>query len=227
MKLTREEVTRKILHIFSGLIIPGIIIYVPVLAVLAGLPVPAAGAWVYAAVLMGIASAAMLCVEAIRMRSHRVHGIFNTVFGAMLRKEEAVHFTGATYMIIAGFLCSVIFRHRPDVSFMALSSFIWGDAVAALVGISIGRIRIGKKSVEGFAACFVLCLCMYYLLFPFIPMVYSQWGGVVPLGIAVFASFCTAVLELFPVRIGKFVLNDNLYVPVVTGVIIIMMSRPG
>jgi dolichol kinase len=225
MTLTREEIQRKILHFFSGLIIPGGILYIPVFVRESGLGITGLPLWVYPSAILALLSLALYVIEIVRFRVGWVQKLFTGLFGAMLRREESGQMTGATYMIIAGFICSVIFRHRPDISFMALSSFIWGDAAAALVGISIGRIRIGKKSLEGSAACFVLCCVMYYLLFPFIPLVYAPWGGFMPVHVALTASFCVTVLELFPMRLTKkFIVNDNLTVPVITGIVILVMN---
>jgi dolichol kinase len=225
MNLTKEEITRKVLHLFSGLLIPGSILLIPVLAKDYMPAVSGVKPWMYASVALGLLSVLMAGIEIIRMKSDLVQGLFKKAFGSMMRKEESTRLTGATYMIIAGFICSVVFRSRPDISFMTLSSFIWGDAVAALVGIEFGRTRIGSKSLEGSAACFITCILMYFVLFPFVPMVCDKWGGFAPLTIILAGSLCTTILELFPIHIGKrLILNDNLTVPVLTGIVMLVFS---
>ena len=119
-------------------------------------------------------------------------------------------------------------RVRGEVSLgvvaMALSMFIWGDAVAALVGQSIGRTRIGKKSLEGSIGCFVLCLCVCFLLYPHVPLLLDAWAGRIPLPIVLVAAFTTTVFELVPFRMGKsLIVNDNLVVPVITGLVMVWL----
>ena len=89
-----------------------------------------------------------------------------------------------------------------------------GDAAAALVGKAIGRIRIGDKTLEGTLGCFFLCFFLSWLVFPALPYFTLLWGPITILD-AFLLSALVAVLELYPIRFGKFVVNDNLYVPVV------------
>jgi dolichol kinase len=221
MALAREEVLRKVLHIFSGTIIPAGILYIPGLVrrtPLAGGPI---APWAYPLLLLFLVLISFVLVELVRVRVAMVGDLYNRLFGSMLRKEEAKSMTGATYIVAASFLCTLLFPRRPEVSAMALSTFIWGDGVAAIVGQSIGRIRIGKKSLEGSVACFVLCIAAFLFLFPAVPGVLDPWGGTMPLGLAVIASFTITALELIPFRLTpRIVINDNLLVPVVTGLVI-------
>jgi len=107
-------------------------------------------------------------------------------------------------------------------AFLALSLLIIGDAAAALVGKAIGRRRIGEKTLEGALGCFALCLLLSLRVFPYLPELTLVWGNIHLLQ-AVFLSALVAVLELFPFRAGKIVLNDNLYVPVIVTFVCILM----
>ena len=88
------------------------------------------------------------------------------------------------------------------------------DAAAALVGKAIGRIRIGDKTLEGALGCFALCAFLSCFVFPRLPEFPVVWGELSLLH-ALLLSALVAILELFPVRLGRLTLNDNLYVPVV------------
>jgi dolichol kinase len=107
---------------------------------------------------------------------------------------------------------------------MVISTFVWGDAVAALVGQSIGRTKMGSKSLEGSLACLVLCLIFYSAVFPHVPLLLDKWSGTIPMAITIVASLCVTVLELVPMRITKsLTINDNLIVPVITGMVMIWL----
>jgi dolichol kinase len=161
-----------------------------------------------------------LAVELLRFRSPLIQRMFYRISGAAMRPEEEKKMTGATYMVAAAFICSVVFIDRPYISFMVLCSFIWGDAAAALTGQSIGRIKIGKKSLEGSAGCFILCMTLFLALFPHVPHLLDNWNNHVSLAMTIAASLCITVMELFPITIvKKYVINDNLTVPVFTGIV--------
>ncbi len=223
MKVRAEEIKRKILHIFSGSLVPGAIFYLTVYGnLIPGLPTIGPG-WMWPLLLCAVAAIGFIVVEVIRQKVPAVQAIFHKSCGYMLREEEKKEWTGATWIAASAFICVAAFAAKPHITAMVMSTFIWGDAVAALVGQSIGKIKIGKKSLEGSLACFVLCLLMYIFLFPLVPHLLDAWNGKVPLLIALIASAATTVMELFPFKFGKTTINDNLTVPVLTGVIIVIL----
>jgi dolichol kinase len=95
--------------------------------------------------------------------------------------------------------------HR-DIVIASLWFLALGDAAAALVGRSIGHIRIGDKSLEGSAACFLACWAagMFFLDSP---------GGKIPE--AAVGAFTAALLEALPMP-----LDDNLWIPTVAGLVL-------
>ncbi len=210
MALTREEINRKLLHLFA-LLMPAGIFYLP--------QIPSISYWA-APVILLILLIGSLVIEWLRMRHPKVQKIFHASFGHMLREEETRKTTGSTYIIGAAFICSVVFYRSPHIAFMTLFMFILGDAVAALVGLAVGRIKIGKKSLEGSLACFFLCMLLFVFVFPHLPLLLQQWDGQIPLALALITSLSVTVLELWPMKIAPhFVINDNLAVPVITGLI--------
>jgi dolichol kinase len=215
MALRQEEIARKLLHLLA-LLMPAGIFYVPRMQFSYAIPV---GILVF--LLIG-----SLVIESLRFRIPVVQKYFIMFFGHMLRKEDSKKTTGSTYIIGAALICSILFYNNRHIAFMVLSLFILGDAIAAIVGLNIGRVRIGKKSLEGSAACFLLCMILFYMVFPRLPGVLDSWGGRVSFPIAVASSLSTAVFELIPLRVtSKIVINDNLAVPVITGVIMLLLEN--
>jgi len=223
MQLRGEEIQRKVLHLIFGAIIPAGIFYIPRYApALDWLPrsVPP---WAWAPAILAVVFAVWISIEFARIRHPAVKAHFHRSFGSMLREEEHTRMTGATYIILASLICSIIFKDYRHVAAMALATFIWGDAVAALVGQSIGKIKIGKKTLEGSIGCLVLCLIAFFCIFPTIPGLLDAWNNGIPAVLGITASLCVTVMELFPIRIRSFELNDNLTVPVVTGVVMVLL----
>ncbi len=216
MALTREEINRKLLHILSGTLIPGGIFYIPRIADTERY-IPVIILFFLALISGGL--------EAARFRLPRLQKLFLKFGGSMLRKSEDKTLTGATYIFASSFLCSVIFYNRPDISLIVLSMFILGDAAAALTGLSIGRIRIGEKSLEGSTGFFLISMLLLMYVYPYLPEVLDNWNGRIPLTTAVSVSVFTVLLELFPLKFGRyFSLNDNLYVPVASGLLLKVLT---
>jgi Dolichol kinase len=221
MALRKEEVYRKVLHVFTGLIVPGLILYIPRYAP----SFPWAPGWLsprlYPPVLAVAVAVVFTVVELLRFRVGPVQAMFYRISGPALRPEEARKLTGATYIVYSALLCSIVFVNQPFISFMVLCAFIWGDAAAALVGQALGRIKIGKKSLEGSLACFVLCMALFTGGYRLVPHLLDAWQGRVPFFLAIAGSLCITIMELFPVRITKKIsINDNLTVPVLTGIVL-------
>jgi dolichol kinase len=206
VSLTPEEINRKLLHGLA-VVLPAGIFYGPDLLNLERWMIP---------VIMGLLFGLALLIEVIRLRSVSFGRTFTQWFGSMLRPSEANSLTGATYVCGGSFLCSLIALQgdmAAAAAFLSLTLFILGDAAAALVGKAIGRIRIGDKTLEGTLGCFGLCVLLGSLVFPVLPKFSSVWGELTLWHVLLLATL-TAMLELFPFRLGKRVFNDNLYVPV-------------
>ena len=227
MALRKEEINRKVLHAVTGSIVPALILYLPLYATrFSWLPY-----WLtptlYPPVLAAAASVLFTSVEIMRVRIAALQRLFYRVSGAALRPEESKRMTGATYICYATLGCSLLFMDHPQVSFIVLCAFIWGDAAAALVGQSVGRTRIGAKTLEGSLGCFVLCMALFLLVFPLVPRLLDPWMGVMPVSMAVIVSFFITVMELFPIPLKKnMVVNDNLTVPMVSGIVILLLFPP-
>jgi diacylglycerol kinase (CTP) len=217
MPLQKEEINRKLLHILSGTLIPAGILYIPLFpGCNRNTPV----------IFIAILAVLLMMLELIRFRLPALQKLWFSSMGSVLRAEEDKKITGATWIFASALICTLSFPDDPAISSMVISMFILGDAVAAIVGQSMGRVRIGKKSLEGSVACFSLCFIMATVVFPLVPRLLDSWNGSMPIAIALSASLSIAMLELFPIRISpKIVLNDNLYVPVITGFVMMWLHQ--
>lgn len=214
MSLSSEEINRKLLHGLA-VILPAAIFYGPATSKLSA---PAVSC------LLGVLLAFSLLVERVRFRNSRVRDLFNRFFGSMLRAEEAAKLTGATYVLAGSFLCSLLALQgtvHAAAAFLGLALFILGDAAAALTGKAFGRIRIGDKTLEGALGCFLLCAVLAAFVFPALPDFTETWGEIAPVRILVLSAL-VALLELFPIRLRGFTLNDNLYVPVLVTLFLLL-----
>jgi len=221
MALRKEEITRKLLHLFA-LLMPIGIFYLPHESFPWRIP------YIVPVSILAFLFVGSVVVELLRFRYRVVQKVFYFCFGHLLRREETAKITGSTYVVGAALICSLLFRNYPHISFMVLSLFILGDAIAAIVGLSIGRIRIGKKSLEGSLACFTLCMILFYAAFPFLPWLLDTWIGSNGkyLVVALISSFSITIFELIPLKIApKVVINDNLAVPVITGGLMIFLEK--
>ena len=211
-QLSKEEVNRKLLHILA-LVLPFGIFYIPIYSEISRVDM------LYA--ILSLLSLSIL-IEFSRMRSGCFADWFSKSFGSMMRTEEQKQLTGATYVIAGSAICAVLSLNNERyavASFLCLSLFILGDAIAAIVGKAFGRMKIGKKTIEGALACFFLCLILSGLLFPYLPFFFEGWGGNITTFQILIISGTVSALEFFPLKWRQFVLNDNLYVPGVTTLI--------
>ncbi len=225
--LTREEIGRKGLHFLTGILLPLGILYLPGIALRWDPRSTILPPWAWAPVLLAAGLVLLGGVDLLRMRVPLLQALFCRWFGSFMRPEESRKITGSTYIALSALLCSLAFKDQPHLSCMALATFLWGDAGAALVGLRVGRIRIGKKTLEGSLACFALCMFLYVVAFPAVPRLLDAWNGRMPLLPALAASLCVTLLELAPLRIGSWRVNDNLITPVITGLLLGALQPPG
>lgn len=209
MTLKKEEILRKLLHLIA-LLMPISIYYIPYFGLSTW--IPAAG--------LGIILGTSIIVEYVRMKSIRAGKAFLKIFGYMMRPSENNEVTGSTYIIAGAFICSLLFMNTPEVAFISLFLFITGDAMAAVIGLSIGKTKIFEKSVEGSAACLICCILCLEFIIPLFPGVLSPWKGNMPFIQIVSIALGVTLLELVPMKTGKFKINDNLAAPVLAGFLI-------
>ncbi len=143
-------------------------------------------------------------VELLKWVSESFRELFFRFFEFILRRHERKGaITGATYYIISTFLCIVIFDKH--IAIVSIFFIVLGDTAAALVGKAWGRIKlIGDKSLEGSAACFIVCAVISVF-----------WIDPV---VGLTGAFVATLAELLPLRI-----DDNLTVPLISGAVMQVM----
>ena len=116
--------------------------------------------------------------------------------------------------MLAALVCMLVFgsgvlgatRAQGKAVFIAAMSFLAiGDTVAAIVGLSFGRIKIFRKTLEGTAAGLIACLGIAWLV-SILP------GLDLPLTVGILGAASASVVEALPIEV-----NDNVVVPVLSG----------
>lgn len=151
---------------------------------------------------------AFLCVavmETFRLHHQAFNDKLMSLFGNIHREKEATRPSGILWTLAGAFLTILLVPH-PDIVVTCLWFLAVGDAAAALVGKKWGHIRIGGKSLEGSAACFLACWVAGTIFL-------DPPGGKVPE--AAVGAFAAALLEALPLP-----LDDNIWIPLVSGLVL-------
>ncbi len=189
----RRELLRKLFHLLS-------LVYLTLFFLLgrAGI-LWLLGGWV---VVVG-------CMEFFRLRRPAFNRWLFKYFGAIHRKEEERRVSGVFWTTLGCWLTIFGFGNFPVIVCAALLYQAFGDAAAAIVGRSLGRVRfkIGgrSKSLEGSLACFAACLA-------------AGWAVGLPTSAAVAGAATAAVVELLPVPF-----DDNLWLPLVSAAVLALL----
>jgi dolichol kinase len=171
--------------------------------------------WRLAVSILAAATIIFLVVDFLRLRLTSVKSIFIVLFGSMLRRRELTHLTGASYLMLASLVCMLIFGmgHGGRVSgaFIAAISFLaLGDTAAAMVGLSFGRIKIFRKSLEGTLAGLTVCIGVAWVV-SILP------GLDFPIGIGILGAVSASVVEALPIEV-----NDNVVIPLLSGTVMMV-----
>ncbi|MEO0081480.1 MAG: phosphatidate cytidylyltransferase [candidate division WOR-3 bacterium] len=169
--------------------------------------------------LMAGATAIFLTVDFLRLHLNPFKGIFIVLFGSLLRRREFSTLTGGSYLMLASFVCMLVFGSgvlgtRPEEGrgvFIAAVSFLAvGDTVAALVGLLFGRIKLFRKTVEGTLAGLLACIGIAYVV-SILP------GLDLPLTVGILGAVSASLVEALPIEV-----NDNVVVPVFSGAVMMV-----
>ncbi|TMQ53217.1 MAG: phosphatidate cytidylyltransferase [Candidatus Eisenbacteria bacterium] len=148
-----------------------------------------------------------LAIEVFRLNNRRIRIVFRHFFGELLRNHEEASLLGSTYLLIAMLLTLHLFD-KP-VAVLALGFLVLGDTVAAIVGKSIGKIRLlGGKTLEGSLSCLAVC----YGLTLFMPGI--------PFYVGLVGALTATVFELLPIP-----LDDNFRIPLSAGFAMELLLR--
>ncbi|KAL0487161.1 CTP-dependent diacylglycerol kinase [Acrasis kona] len=159
--------------------------------------------WQGVAIVGSIASI-MLLVDILRLTVPAFNNLFIKSMGGLMRKKEQERINGSTYYMIGCAATMALFN--PTIAIVSLLFLDLGDLMAALVGLSFGRIKIyGGKSLEGCIACFLTCCVVGLIGFSNVRL--SEY-------ITVAGALAATLTELFFDQI-----NDNLTIPLVSGLV--------
>ncbi|MFO7675440.1 MAG: phosphatidate cytidylyltransferase [bacterium] len=168
---------------------------------------------------MAAATIAFLAIDYARLHLSPFRSIFIVLFGSLLRRREHKSLTGGSYLMLASLVCMVAFgggsfgtsvEQGSGVFIAAISFLAVGDTLAAIVGLSFGRLRIFRKTLEGTLAGLVACLGIAWLV--------SVLPGVdLPLTIGILGAVSASVVEALPIEV-----NDNVVVPVFAGTVMMI-----
>lgn len=148
----------------------------------------------------------VVTIETWRLKSPAVNRALTEFFGGLARDDEHDKYSGILHTTLGVWLLWLLFGGRDNLVSAGIYYVALGDAAAALVGKAVGKRRIGssKKTVEGSAACFAVCLLIGV-------------GHGFPLWHSLAAAVTATVVEFLPT--GRW-WNDNLWLPVVTATVL-------
>lgn len=134
--------------------------------------------------ILGLALACIVAiiVEVSRTRSPVFSAHFRRATGLLLRHHEHRGWSGATWLLFSFLLSVLIFD--PPTAIAAMWAVAVGDAVAAIVGRTLGRHRIGRstKTIEGSIACAIITAAGAFVVAQLPPMLSIVAGIAAALG---------------------------------------------
>ena len=184
MLLRTEEIKRKIIHLSNSVIPLSYYFFVEDRMMI----------WILFSITI-----LFVTVDYFRFRIGWIQKWFGIFFSSMLRKHELEgKLTGATWAFIGATIS--VFLFEKDIAVLALLFMSVGDTVAALIGQQYGKIKIGKKTIEGFAGGLASCLFIS-IFFPSVIWINRIAG-----------SLIASLIELSPIPV-----DDNLMIPLISG----------
>ena len=185
MLLRTEEIKRKIIHLGNSVIPLSYYFFVQDRMTMI---------WILFSITI-----CFVTVDYFRFHIGLIQKWFRIFFSPMLRKHELEgKLTGATWAFIGGTIS--VFLFEKDIAVLALLFMSVGDTVAALIGQRYGKIKIGKKTVEGFAGGLISCIFIS-IFFPSVIWINRIAG-----------SLAASLIELSPIPV-----DDNLMIPIMSG----------
>ncbi len=178
---------RRVFHLVSASVLPLGALIVPV--------------WLVVSVAaLGVTVAVVL--ELARSRSAALNDWFLAHFSVLLKREERGRWLGSTYLLASTLVAFLAFDKY--VAILALLFLAVGDPFAAVIGERLGRIKIGRKSLEGTLGFMVASLVVGGLV--------VGGGADIPFSAVLLGAAVGALIELVALPP-----DDNLTVPLAAG----------
>ena len=155
-----------------------------------------------------IGSGLFVAVDLLRLQIQALNDFVFKVFGPFMRKHEFSSIAGTTYMAIS--ILIIVFFFPKHVVKLTLFFIALADPIASYFGLKYGKDRlIGKKTLQGTLAAFVICTFISLLFY----LSRNMMGGHV-LVASLISGFIGALGELIP--FGK--LDDNFTFPIFSSI---------
>ncbi len=144
----------------------------------------------------------------------RFFGPFARFMRLIAKKEELRDLSGTTYTLMG---CTIIVITMPKmIGITAILFNIFGDLFATIIGKRFGRRKIlGEKTLEGSLACFLSLIAV---------VAWSNWKLGLPWGVGIVGAVIGTIVELVPLKIKSLQINDNLTIPILSGVVMWLLS---
>jgi len=197
----KNELYRKLIHI-SSTVIP-VLYYFTSKELILGL--------------VGTGTILMLLLDILKAYSYFFENLYRRGLNFILREEEKDFrknlFTGGTYYAIGIFLSLLVFP--KEVAIFSILIMVWCDTMAALFGKKFGvRKIVGNKTVIGSTAFFITGI----VLVLFLHNIFPDYGFYK-------TGFITVLFAMVFEQIGFFNVNDNLSLPLFSGVVFLILNN--
>jgi dolichol kinase len=185
----QAEISRKVLHVATA-IIPTVYLFTERTTMLA---------------LLSTCTVVAVVVEILRQVQPHFAVLFKRSVGFMVRSSEWRRVCGATYVFLGALLAVLLFPQKVAVAGLLILSI--SDTAAALIGLRFGRAPFLGKTLSGSLAFLVTAYGILVLTLPD------------PRGRLLLLAMAVTLVEAVPaLKLGQFELNDNLTIPLLTGV---------
>ncbi len=153
---------------------------------------------------LAVITVAWVAFDFARLKNRKINDLFHHWFSGLMKKKEGEALTGVSYMLVGATLSLVLFPAPLNVTVLYFAAL--GDPAAAVVGKMYGKIKLFReRTLEGSMAMFLVCVGIGSLLLDF--------GALVVVG-----ALAATAAELYADT-----LDDNLLVPLVSGVVMTML----
>ncbi|MDR1522769.1 MAG: hypothetical protein LBS29_02245 [Endomicrobium sp.] len=188
--IPKDEIKRKFVHLMCLIYILGYW-YLPKNIVVWGL---------------AIAITIVIFLEVLRFKVPSLNNFFKDNLKGFYRQQEADKMSGLVWTLLGGLITILIFSNKYMV-FASLLYLVFADAAAALVGRAFGKHKIlFGKSLEGSAACFVVCFIVGLFIFNF---QFAFLGAII-------ATFTEAI---------PWKLNDNFWMQIINAGMLTLLAE--
>lgn len=150
-----------------------------------------------------------IVVEAARLYLPGINRLFINYFGFLMRSEEKHNPTGTLYYLLGAMISILLFP--KEIALFSMTVLAVGDPAAYIIGSNFGRLRIGKKSLEGSLGFLAASIITGFLL-------HKLWGNLSG-PVIITGALTGTIVELMPLKI-----NDNLTIPIAASAAMHLLS---